>query len=48
MELTIEEIKIIIETFQELSEELSENKHGTLVMEQWDLMHKLQKHLKNE
>jgi len=37
MELSKEQIQIIINTFEELNEELSFNNHGTLFTEQWEL-----------
>ena len=44
MELSKEQIEIIIDTFEELIEELSFNNHGSLFLEQWELY----KYLKNK
>ena len=33
-----EQIELMIESLEELSEELSDNSHGNLVIEQWDLL----------
>jgi hypothetical protein len=37
MKLNKEQIDILINTFEELNEELSFNNHGTLFTEQWEL-----------
>jgi len=37
MHLSKEQIQIIINTFEELNEELSFSNHGTLFTEQWEL-----------
>ena len=37
MKLNKEQIQIIIDTFEELNEELSFNNHGILFTEQWEL-----------
>ena len=36
-----EQIELMIESLEELSEELSDNSHGNLVTEQWDLLEHL-------
>jgi len=38
MKLSEQQIKLIIETFEELAEELSNQSKGTLLTEQWDVL----------
>lgn len=48
MKLTKEQIEVIIETFEELLEELSENNHGSLVREQWEVYEYLKENKSHE
>ena len=43
MKLNKEQIAILINTFEELNEELSFSNHGTLFTEQWELYKLLKK-----
>jgi hypothetical protein len=38
MEISKEQLLIMIESLEELCEELSNNNHGTLMTEQWELL----------
>ena len=41
MKINKEQVEVMIETLEELCEELSDNSHGTLFTEQWDLLNYL-------